>query len=127
MRRFGGRRRRQLHLLDLPRQTHGGCERLWIVDAHDVTERRPQPAREQLHPLDFLHRTGARQERLEMVLVLGDRACAPAVGELEQQGGAERRPVAKVEEVLETVPCGNAAFVLLDLDVPQLGAVFQVV
>jgi hypothetical protein len=127
VRNIGGRRHGQLHLLDLPRQTHGGRERLRIVDAHGVVELRPQPAREQLHPLDLLQWPGARQKRLETVLVLGDRTCAPAVGELEQRGGAKRWPVAKVEEVLETTPCGNVTLVLLDLDVPHLGAFLQVV
>jgi hypothetical protein len=62
-----------------------------------------------------------------MVLVFGDRTCAPAVDEFKQWGGTERQPIVEVEEVLETTLCGNAALVLLDLDVPHLSAFLQVV
>jgi hypothetical protein len=55
------------------------------VDAHRVAERRQQPAREELHALEFLQRPGARQQLLEAVLVLLHGACTPTLGQLEQR------------------------------------------
>jgi hypothetical protein len=50
----------------------------------------------------------------------------PALGELKQRRRAEGRPKLQVEEVLETAPAW-CALVLLQLDIPQLGHVFEVV
>ena len=49
-----------------------------------------------------------------------------ARGELAEGVGAEGRTVAKMEELLEVAP-GRGPLVLLDLVVPQLGAILQVI
>jgi hypothetical protein len=67
-----------------------------------------------------------REESLEAVRVLFHGPRAPALGELKQRRRAEGRPKPQVEEVLE-VASAWCSFVLLQLDVPQLGHVLEVV
>lgn len=96
------------------------------MHADGVAERGQQTAREELDPLCFLQGSGAREQRLEAVLILCDRPRASAVGELEERRGSERGPIPEVEEVDEAA-LGRNALVPLDLNPPHLGTIFQVV
>lgn len=59
-----------------------------------------------------------------MVLVLYDRARALALGELEQWVESQWWSEAQVEDVNKpTLALGWSTLVLLDLDIPHLGAV----
>jgi hypothetical protein len=69
---------------------------------------------------------GAREKGLESICIFFHGPCAPALCELVQRGRSEGRPKPQVEEVLESSP-GRRALVLLELDVPQLRDVLQVV
>jgi hypothetical protein len=69
---------------------------------------------------------------METVLVLHVRARALALGELEQWVGSQRWPKAHVEdeahvEEVDELALGRSAVVLLDLDIPHLGVVLQIV
>jgi hypothetical protein len=55
------------------------------VEADLVADGRQQPPGEELNSLGFLQWPGARQERLEAILVLLNRVGAPTLGELEQR------------------------------------------
>jgi hypothetical protein len=63
---------------------------------------------------------------LEPILILGDRARAPAFSQLGQQGNTQRWPITQVQQLLEAT-LGRGALVRLDLDVPHLRALLQVV
>ena len=69
--------------LELPSQTHGGGQRLGVLDANIHAERREEAPDEQLDTLSFIEMTGARKERLKPILVLGDSTRAPAIRQLE--------------------------------------------
>jgi hypothetical protein len=112
--------------LELPGQAHGGSEGLRVLDPHVDAERRLETSHEQLDPLPFVEGAGARQERLEPVLILGDRACAPTLRQLGQRGGPEWRPVAQVQKFLEAAQ-RRSSLVRLDLDEPHLRALLQIV
>jgi hypothetical protein len=96
------------------------------VDADGVAERRKESPGEELDPLGLVQRPGAREERLEAVLVLRDRPGAPTVRELEQGCGSEWWSIPKVEEVGEAFPRWDP-LVVLDLDPPELSTGLQVV
>jgi hypothetical protein len=89
-------------------------------------ERRTETAGEELHPLEFVEGSSTGEQRLEAVLVLGDGAGAAAVCQLEEGVGAQRQPIAQVKEFLE-LTSGWDTFVRLDLDVPQLRSLLQIV
>jgi hypothetical protein len=96
------------------------------VDPDGVAERRKEPPREKLNPLVLIQRPGAWEESLKAILVLLDGARAPARSEFEQRGGAQGRTEAKVEEILEAAPA-RGALIILDLDIPHLGALLQII
>ena len=110
----------------MTRQAHRGGERVRIVDAHRVTQRRKEAAGEELHPLSLVKPTSAGQECLEAVGVLLHCSGAPALGKLEHRGGTERRPEPLVQEVFESAP-GRGAIIFFELVVPQLRDVVQMV
>jgi hypothetical protein len=80
----------------------------------------------QLDPLAFLQSPSPREKSLETVGVLLHRSGAPALRELEQRRGTQRRAEPEVEELLEAPP-GRGAFILLELNEPELRHVLQVV
>ena len=89
-------------------------------------ERWKEPAREQLHPLRLFQGTGAGKKRLEAILILRDSARATAIRQFEEGSSAERGAVAQVEQFLEPAPRWRT-LVRLDLDVPHLRPVLQIV
>ena len=115
-----------LHQLHLPGQTHGRLEGLRVVNVDGVAERRQESAGEELDALPLVQPARSRQEGLEAVGVLLHGPCAPASCELEQRCGAKGRPEPKVQEFLKSPP-GRRAVVLLELRVPELRDVVQVV
>lgn len=98
---------------------------LCIWTARLSGERSPPP-REQLETLKFVQVAGSRQERLETRLVLRDGLRAPAVGEFEEGSRSQQRPEPQVDEVGEAAP-GRRALILLNLHVPELRLVVEVV
>jgi hypothetical protein len=110
----------------LPGQAHGSREGLRIEDPHVEAERWSKTAREQLHPLLLVERSGASQERLKTVLVLRDGGGAATIRELGEWSGTQGWIVAQVEQLLEPAP-RRGPFVRLDLYVPQLRPIFKVV
>jgi hypothetical protein len=59
---------------------------------------------EQLNPLHLGKRTSMREERLELILILSNRARASAFSQFGQRGSAQRRPVTQVQQLLEATP-----------------------
>jgi hypothetical protein len=110
----------------LPCQTHSRCKGLRVVDLDFEAEWRGKAACEQLHALLLLEGAGAGQERLKSVLVLLDGAGAATVRELKEGGRSQGWTVAHVEQFRETAP-RRSTLVRLDLDIPQLRPVLQVV
>jgi hypothetical protein len=99
----------------------------WGVLNPDVdAERRLETLGEQLNPLPLGKQTSTREERLEPILILGDRASALAFSQFGQRGRAQRWPITQVQQLLEATP-RQGALVRLDLGVPHLCALLQVV
>jgi hypothetical protein len=96
------------------------------VDADGVAHLREEAARVQLDALALLEVTHVGQESLESVGVVLHRPRAAALRQLEQGRRSERRPEPKVEWLFETPPWWRA-LVLLELNVPELGDILQVV
>jgi hypothetical protein len=115
----------QSHHLNLSGESHGPGERLRVVDADGVAHRREETALVQLDALALLEATRAGQESLEPVGVILHRPRAAALHQLEQ-GRRSERPEPKVEQFFETRPRWHA-LVLLELNVPGLGDILQVV
>jgi len=86
-----------------------------------MAKRGQQTASVELHPLVFVETAGARKKRLEPVGVFFDGPRAAALGEFE-----EGRPEPQLQKLLEA-PLGRRAFILLELDEPELGNVLQIV
>jgi hypothetical protein len=63
---------------------------------------------------------------MKAIGVLLHGPCTPALGELEQRSRSQGRPKLQVQELLETPPWWRA-LVLLELDVPELRDVLQIV
>jgi hypothetical protein len=99
---------------------------LGVLDPDVDAERRLKTTGEQLDLLRLFKRTNTRDERLETILILGNRARAPAFSQFDQQGRAQRWPTTQVQQLLEGV-LGQGAFVPLDHEVPHLRALLQVV
>ena len=74
----------------------------------------------------LLQGPGAGQERLEPVLVFFDSPGAPALREFEERRGAQRRPKAQLEQILEVIPPRHA-LVFTELVVPHLSHILQIV
>jgi hypothetical protein len=91
-----------------------------------VAQRRKQTTSVQLDTLDLIKPTRTSKEGLEAVRVVLHGPRASALGELKQRRRAEGWPKSHVEEVLEAAPA-RCSFILLQLDVPQLGHVLEVV
>ena len=96
------------------------------MDFHVEAKRRPQSYRKHLYALCLCERADTRKQRLEAVLVLCYRARPLARHQLTKGIGADRRPKAKVEELGEAA-LRRHTLVLLHLEEPHLGAIFQVV
>jgi hypothetical protein len=96
------------------------------VDPDVKVERRKVAAREQLDPLRLVEGAGAGKKRLEMVLILRDGANATTIYKFEEGSSAERRTIAQAEQLREPAP-RRSTLVRLDLDVPHLRPVLQVV
>jgi hypothetical protein len=79
-----------------------------------------------LDPLCFVQATRTWQEGLEPIGVFLHGAGPPALRQLKQGSRSEWRAKSQVEEVLEVPPC-RCALVLLELDVPELRDVLQMV
>ena len=90
-----------------------------------MTQRRKEAASVELDLLDLVKPTCTGKECLEPIGVL-HRPGVPALRDLEQGSRSERRAEPQMEELLEPTPA-RRAFILLELDVPQLGHVFEVV
>jgi len=112
--------------LQLAGEAHGDGEGLRVMDLDVEAEGRLESRREQLHLLLLGEITGLRQQRLETLLELDDSPRALARRELAQRVGAQRRAKAGVEQLDETTPW-RRALVTLNLHVPELGGVLQVV
>jgi hypothetical protein len=67
-----------------------------------------------------------RKKRLEAVGVFFHQSRASALRQLEQRRRSQRRSKPEVEDLLEAIP-GWRAFILLELEEPQLGHVVHVV
>jgi len=115
-----------VHQLELPGKAHGGHQGLRVLHLNLKAERRQEPAREELDPLGLVEVTGARKKCLPPIQVIGHRPSAAASRQLEQRRRASRGPLPQVEEFLETRPC-RGSLVLLDLHIPELGAVLMIV
>ena len=73
-----------------------------------------------MHTLRFVEVPHARKQGLEItILVVLHGAHALAGGKLEERGRAQRRPITKVEELLEAGP-RQRPLVLLHLHIPEL-------
>jgi hypothetical protein len=107
-------------------EAHGGRQGRRVLLLYLKAEWRQESPREKLDALALLQSAGARQQGLESVLVFlhGSR---PAAGrELEQWCGTEGRTVAEIQELLEPIP-GRDPFCLLDVDIPQLRPILQII
>jgi hypothetical protein len=122
----GGRGGVLLPQFELECQTHGYGQGLGVLDPDVDAERRLETPGEQLNLLCLGKRTSTREERLEPILILSDRVHASAFSQFGQRGRAQRRPITQVQQLLEVTP-GRGALVRLDLDVPHLRALLQVV
>jgi hypothetical protein len=96
------------------------------VDLDVEAERRLQSRREQLHLLRLGKSTRARQAGFKALLVLVDRSSALAGRQLAERIRSQRRPEAQIEELGEAAPWW-CALLALDLHVPQLRGVLEVV
>lgn len=97
-----------------------------VVNLDVEAKRRLESSDEELNPLVLVQEPRAWEERLETVLVLLHGARAFARRQFAEWVGSEGRTVAEVEQILEAAP-GRSTLVLLDLDVPHLCPVLQVV
>jgi hypothetical protein len=97
-----------------------------VLDLDVDAERRLETLGEQLNPLPLGKQTNTREERLEPILILGDRVSALAFSQFGQRGRAQQWPIMQVQQLLEATP-RQGALVRLDLDVPHLCALLQVV
>jgi hypothetical protein len=111
---------------ELVGQTHSCGQGLGVLDPDVNAKRWLETSGEQLNPLHLSKRTSTRDERLEPILILGDRARAPPFSQFGQRGSAQRWPITQVQQLLEATP-GRGALVRLDLDVPHLRALLQVI
>jgi hypothetical protein len=96
------------------------------VDLNVKAQQRLKPRREKLHLLRLREVADAGKASFETLLVVHDRARALAGGEFAEGIRAQGGGKAQMEELGEAPP-GRCSFVGLDLDVPELGCVFQVV
>jgi hypothetical protein len=115
-RRSGGWCGVLLPQFELAGQTHSCGQGLGVLDPDVDAERRLETSREQLNPVCLGKWTSTREERLELILILDDRARAPAFNQLGQRGSTQRWPITQVQQLLEATP-GRGALVRLDLDV----------
>jgi len=77
---------------------------LRVLDADVEAERQHEAPGEQLNALFLQEGTRAGEERLKAVHVVGHCAGAATLGELGQGCGAQRWPVAEVQQLLEAAP-----------------------
>jgi len=96
------------------------------VDLDVEAERGKQTVGEELYPLPLLQQTRAGQERLKAILILRDGSGAATVRQLEEGRCSERRAISQIDQLLEAAPRWRT-LVRLDLDVPHLRPVLQVV
>jgi hypothetical protein len=111
---------------ELAGQTHSCGQRLGVLDLNVDAERRLETSGEQLNPVCLGKWTSPREERLEPILILGDHTRAPAFSQFGQRGSTQRWPITQVQQLLEATP-ERGALVCLDLDVPHLRTLLQVV
>jgi hypothetical protein len=114
-RRSGGWCGVLLPQFELAGQTHSCGQGLGVLDPDVDAERRLETSRGQLNPLCLGKWTSTREEHLE-----------PILSQLGQRGSTQRWPITQFEQLLEATP-GRGALVRLDLDVPHLRALLQVV
>jgi hypothetical protein len=126
VRLWRGGPRAQIAQLQLAGETHGDGEGLQVVDLDVEAKGRLQASGEELYFLDLRECAGAGKQSLKPVLVLNDRAHAPARHEFTERVGAQWRPKASIEQLGEAPP-RRRALVVLNLHEPPLGTGLQVV
>lgn len=117
--------------LDRTSQAHGHLQCLWVLHLDIEAERLQQAHREELDLLRLGEGASqpapSRQQLQEAFLVLRHAASLAARRELAEWIGSERRHLAHIEELGEMAPSQHVPLPILDVHVPEVCRVVEVV